>query len=204
MKDTHKEDNNLQLQADLTGNYLLDRESQDTKAIGLFFAPTGGNVHKIARRIKENITDIPVEMFHITDIPAEKLLDYKILILVSSTLGKEAWNNAETDEWAAFFPALQKLSLNGRKVALVGLGNPVLYPNNFVDGMDDLATLIEKIGGVLIGKTLPDGYTFTISKAIHDGLFVGLPLDEDNEPEKTNSRINKWLDNLKAEWQDPI
>ncbi len=204
MKDTHKQNNNLQLQADLTGNYLLDRESLDTKAIGLFFAPTGGSVHKVARKIKENITDIPVEMFHITDISAEKLLDYKILILVSSSLGKDAWNNDGTDEWAAFFPALQKLSLNGRKVALVGLGNLVLYPNNFVDGMDSLATLTEKTGGVLIGKTHPEGYAFTMSKAIHDGLFVGLPLDEDNEPEKTKSRIDKWLDNLRSEWQDQI
>lgn len=181
------------LTADLEGNYLLDKKSRDLKAIGLFFAPTGGNVHKVAKRIKQKIKSHPVDMFYLKDVTPEKFLDYQNLILVSSTVGKDAWNNDETDEWAAFLPGLQKISLEGRQVAIVGLGNYVLYPNNFVDGMCDLADLIEKTGGVLIGKTETDSYTFNMSRAVKDGVFVGLPLDEDNEANKTDARLEKWL-----------
>lgn len=192
-KERQQEENVPQLTADLEGNYLLDENSQDLKAIGLFYAPTGGNVHKIAKRIKNRIKDHPVEMFHITDITAEKFLDYQNIILVSSTLGKDAWDKDETDEWSAFLPQLQKISLNGRQIALVGLGNHITYPNNFVDGMATLADFMEERGGVLIGRTETDGYTFNMSRALKDGLFVGLPLDEDCEPQKTEVRIEKWL-----------
>lgn len=182
-----------QLTADLEGTYLIDKESAAEKAIGLFYAPSGGSVHKVAKRIKQKIKDHKVDMLYIRDIKPEQFLNYRNIILVSSTLGKDAWNNDETDEWAAFMPDMQKLELDGRKVALVGLGNHVLYPNNFVDGLGDLADLIEKRNGILIGKTETDNYTFNMSRAIRDGVFTGLPLDEDNESDKTDARIEKWL-----------
>ena len=192
MQDNQKEEK-PQLTADLEGNYLLDKKSRDLKVIGLFNAPSGGNVHKVAKRIKQRIKDQAVDMFYIQEIRPEKFLDYQNLILVSSTLGKDAWNNDETDEWAAFLPCLQKINLEGRRVALVGLGDHIKYPNNFVDGMQDLADLVRKNGALLVGKTLPDHYTFTMSRAVEKGQFVGLPLDEDNEPEKTDARLDRWL-----------
>ncbi len=182
-----------QLTADLEGNYLIDKESAGEKAIGLFYAPSGGSVHKVAKRIKQKIKDRKVDMLYIRDVKPEDFLNYRNIILVSSTSGKDAWNNDETDEWAAFMPGLQKLRLDGRRIALVGLGNSVLYPNNFVDGLSNFADLIEEKGGILIGKTETDGYTYTLSRSIQDNLFMGLPLDEDNEANQTDARIEKWL-----------
>lgn len=182
-----------QLTADLEGNYLIDKESVGEKAIGLFYAPSGGSVHKVAKRIKQKIKNHKVDMLYIRNIQSQQFLNYRNIILVSSTLGKDAWNNDETDEWAAFVPELRKLNLNGRHVALVGLGNHILYPSNFADGLSDWADLIESLGGMLIGKTEADDYIFNMSKAVKDGLFMGLPLDEDNESGKTDSRVDKWL-----------
>ena len=182
-----------QLTADLEGNYLIDKESAGEKAIGLFYAPSGGSVHKVAKRIKQKIKDRKVDMLYIRDVKPEDFLNYRNIILVSSTSGKDAWNNDETDEWAAFMPGLQKLRLDGRRIALVGLGNSVLYPNNFVDGLSNFADLIEEKGGILIGKTETDGYTYTLSRSIQDNLFMGLALDEDNEANQTDARIEKWL-----------
>lgn len=182
-----------QLTADLEGNYLIDKESAGEKAIGLFYAPSGGSVHKVAKRIKQKIKDRKVDMLYIRDVKPEDFLNYRNIILVSSTSGKDAWNNDETDEWAVFMPGLQKLRLDGRRIALVGLGNSVLYPNNFVDGLSNFADLIEEKGGILIGKTETDGYTYTLSRSIQDNLFMGLPLDEDNEANQTDARIEKWL-----------
>lgn len=92
-----------------------------------------------------------------------------------------------------FYAGTAKLRLDGRRIALVGLGNSVLYPNNFVDGLSNFADLIEEKGGILIGKTETDGYTYTLSRSIQDNLFMGLPLDEDNEANQTDARIEKWL-----------
>lgn len=192
-KQAEKQKETLRLTADLEGNYLLDKESKDLKAIGLFYAPAGGNVHKIAKRIKQKIKNHKVEMFCITDVTAEKLLDYRTVILVSSSLGRHTWERDQKDKWARFVPGLRKTLLNGRRIALVGLGDHMTYPANFVDGMGDLASVVEESGGVLIGQTSLDGYVFTDSRAVRDNLFVGLPLDEDFEADRTEARIDKWL-----------
>ncbi len=197
-----KKNERPQLTADLEGNYLIDKVSAGEKAIGLFYAPSGGSVHKVAKRIKQKIKNWKVDMLYIRDVKPEDFLNYRNLILVSSTSGKDAWNNKETDEWATFMPGLQKLHLDGRRVALVGLGNCALYPNNFADGLRNLAELVEEKGGILIGKTEPDDYTFTLSQALQDNLFVGLPLDEDNEADKTDARIEKWLSLVLPEMEE--
>jgi flavodoxin I len=44
-----------------------------------------------------------------------------------------------------------------------------------------------------VGAVSPDGYTFDDSEAVIDGKFIGLPLDDVNEDDKTDSRINAWV-----------
>ena len=135
------------------------------------------------------------------DIQVGKLLDYKNLILVCSSLGRSTWEREQRDRWAKFFPSMRKISLKDRFVALVGLGDHVTYPKNFVDGMGYMAELVTELGGTLVGKTSTDGYVYEDSTAVIDDLFVGLPLDEDFEPEKTDTRISKWLDMVLPEFE---
>ena len=49
---------NYQLKADLEGNYLIDKEHKATKRLGIFYAPSGGSVHKVARLIKQKLVDL--------------------------------------------------------------------------------------------------------------------------------------------------
>ena len=44
---------NLQLKADMAGHYLINKECEASKQIGIFYAPSGGSVHKVARMIKQ-------------------------------------------------------------------------------------------------------------------------------------------------------
>ncbi|WP_240648678.1 flavodoxin domain-containing protein [Butyricimonas faecalis] len=151
--------------------------------------------------LKKKIGADQVDMFCVSDIQADKLLDYKNLILVCSSLGRSTWEREQRDRWAKFFPSMRKISLKDRFVALVGLGDHVTYPKNFVDGMGYMAELVTKLGGTLVGKTSTDGYAYEDSTAVIDDLFVGLPLDEDFEPEKTDARISKWLDMVLPEFE---
>ncbi|NES97290.1 MAG: flavodoxin FldA, partial [Desertifilum sp. SIO1I2] len=41
---------------------------------------------------------------------------------------------------------------------------------------------------------------FTESKAIKNGKFVGLAIDEDNQPELTEERVKAWVAQLKREF----
>ena len=51
-----------------------------------------------------------------------------------------------------------------------------------------------------MGAVSAEDYSFEKSTSIRDGKFVGLPLDEVNESEKTDRRIADWLELLKADF----
>ncbi len=47
-------------------------------------------------------------------------------------------------------------------------------------------------GAAPVGGWLTDGYDFSASTAVIDGVFVGLPIDEMNQPELTHERVAAW------------
>lgn len=190
---------NYQLKADLEGNYLIDKDHKATRQVGIFYAPSGGSVQKVARQIKQKLAEVQPDMQVISDIVPLQLLDYHNLILVCSTLGRNTWEMEQKDPWSSFLPKMLRIRMDGRKVALVGLGDHVSYPNNFVDGMGILGQTVEEIGGKLIGATPTRDYIFNDSRALRDGKFIGLPLDEDYEAEKTEERLNGWISNILQE-----
>ena len=46
-----KEDTTLRLTADLKGNYLLDERTSEMKWLGIFYSPSGGSVHRVAKML---------------------------------------------------------------------------------------------------------------------------------------------------------
>ena len=198
-KEQKNQSDNLQLKADLEGNYLIGKDHQAMKQIGIFYAPSGGSVHKVARLIKQKLSEYKPDLYVISEVAPLKLLDYQNLILVCSTLGRNTWEMEQKDPWSSFIPKMLRIRLDGRRVAIVGLGDHVSYPNNFVDGMGILGQTIEEIEGHLIGMTETQDYIFNDSRALREGKFVGLPLDEDYEADKTENRIDNWLKRIRPE-----
>jgi flavodoxin I len=64
--------------------------------------------------------------------------------------------------------------------------------------MGMLEEKISQLGGTTVGYWPTDGYEFEESKALRDGKFVGLALDEDNQSELTEERIQAWTSQLKT------
>jgi len=79
----------------------------------------------------------------------------------------------------------------------VGTGNPEGYPDNFMDAMGILAEKISEQGGETVGYWPLEGYDFNESKAVVNGKFLGLAIDEDNQSYLTESRIKSWGSQLK-------
>ena len=65
--------------------------------------------------------------------------------------------------------------------------------------IEELHAAFEPSGAELIGKTDPAGYDFSDSKSLVDGKFLGLPLDDDNEEDKTETRVENWCVQLVSE-----
>ena len=54
--------------------------------------------------------------------------------------------------------------------------------------------------GSTIGLWPVDGYSFDYSKAQKDDKFVGLGIDNDNEPELTEERVEAWCKQIESEF----
>jgi flavodoxin I len=65
--------------------------------------------------------------------------------------------------------------------------------------MAELYQAVEEKGANIIGKVSADNYTYDDSEAVIDGEFVGLALDEMNESDETDERIDAWLAAIKPQ-----
>jgi flavodoxin I len=166
--------------------------------ICIIYWPKKGNVETIAKKIYNCFDQIKADIFDILSIEVTDLVNYDCLIFGGSTVGAETWQEVkDNNKWFNFFLELNKVNLKNKKIAIFGLGNQILYPNNFVDGMAIIRDEFIKRDAKIIGKWPTEGYNFTDSAAVEDDYFCGLALDEDQQDELTDERISNWLDQLK-------
>ena len=165
--------------------------------IGLFFGTQTGNTESAAETIQTELGgDGVVDMKDVADVEVEELSEYEYLII-----GCPTWNVGELQgDWDGLFDDLDSVDFSGKKVAYFGAGDQVGYSDNFQDAMGILEEKISSLGGKTVGSWPTDGYDHSESKAEKNGKFVGLALDEDNQPELTDNRIKAWVAQLKSEF----
>ncbi|MDG2616392.1 flavodoxin FldA [Thermoleptolyngbya oregonensis NK1-22] len=165
--------------------------------IGLFFGTQTGNTQTIAEQIqKEFGGDGVVELIDIADASPEDFEAYECVIV-----GCPTWNIGELQsDWEGFYDELDAIAFSGKKVAYFGAGDQVGYADNFQDAMGILEEKISSLGGTTVGYWPVDGYDFNESKAVRNGKFVGLAIDEDNQSDLTDERVKSWVAQLKREF----
>ena len=150
------------------------------------FGSSTGTCEAIAEKIAQKLG---CEAINVQDLTAEVVESNQNLILGTST-----WGAGELqDDWYDGLKVLQGANLAGKTIALFGCGDCESYSDTFVGGIGELYNDIKASGARFVGAVSPDGYTFDDSEAVIDGKFIGLPLDDVNEDDKTDSRINAWV-----------
>jgi len=160
---------------------------------GLFFGSNGGATEDVAQRIASHMGE--VDIFSISKKNVDEIRKYKIVIFGTSTMGVGDLQ----DDWQAVFSQLDNVDLSDTTVALFGLGDQEGFSDTFLDGMGILHEKVAERGAHLVGRWNQNGYDFIESAAMVDGAFVGLALDEENQPDLTDERILKWVEQLKTE-----
>lgn len=156
-----------------------------SKTIVVFGSSTGtceGIADKIAAKLG-------VETLNVQDLTSDIVAANDNLILGTST-----WGAGEMqDDWYDGVKVLQGADLNGKTIAFFGCGDAESYGDTFVGGIGELYNAIKDSGAKFIGAVSTDGYNFSDSDAVVDGKFIGLPLDDVNEDDKTDGRIDAWI-----------
>lgn len=162
--------------------------------IALIYWPEGGNVEVIADKLIKKIGQPKILKMSLLKLDKDALLQCNHWILGGSTVGSHVWEDAnDSNKWNAFFKLLSEIDMTQKTIAFYGLGDQVLYPNHFVDGLGLLYEEFVKHNPKIVGQCPVDGYKFLESEGVIDGKFAGLALDEDNEDDKSDSRIDSWL-----------
>lgn len=160
----------------------------------VLYGSTTGNTKNIAKLIAKKLD---ADVYDVASFAIDKIANYKNLILGTST-----WGIGDLqDDWESFIDKLSQANLDEKTVALFGLGDCGSYADSFVDAMGIIYKNIKDKNIKLVGKVSKESYDFVDSQAIADGQFVGLPLDEDSESNKTETRIDQWLESVKPALQ---
>ena len=150
---------------------------------------------KVAEKVIEAFGKENINVVNAEELTSKVFEENDNFILSSPT-----WFDGELPNyWDEFVPELEEMDLKNKTFAVFGLGDQKGYPENFCDAIGILVEILENCGAGIIGKIPVEGYTFESSRAQRGDIFVGLPLDQENQGRLTNERIEKWVAQLKQE-----
>ena len=168
--------------------------------IGLFYGSSTCYTEIAAEKIQETIGEELIELHNIKDIPLRNCLDFDFIILGIST-----WDYGELQEdWESIWLDINDIDLTNKVVALYGMGDQVGYTEWFQDALGMLHEQVVAQGANVIGYWPNKGYEFAASKALTNDTthFVGLSLDEDNQYDLSEDRINQWCEQVLEEYSE--
>ena len=163
--------------------------------IKLIYGSDTGNTELVTEDISKLLDNI--EVTTVADLTSEDWDHDKFI------LGIPTWYDGELQsDWEDYFEEFKKIDFTNKTVAIFGLGDQLGYEEWFCDGIGILAEVIMENGGKVIGYTeKDDSYDLdeTPKSLVDDNTFYGLCLDEDNQDELTEERLENWFNKLKKE-----
>ena len=153
--------------------------------IGIFYGSSTGSTSEVAQRLAKAL-GAEANVYDVAGADAADAAAFDVLLLGSST-----WGIGDLqDDWEDFLPKLAEQSLAGKKVALFGCG-------------DALAKIHEGLAGTgcsFIGAYEPEGYSYDATETEQDGKLIGLCIDEANQSDLTDERIETWVALLQSQF----
>ena len=162
--------------------------------IAILYGSSGGNAASVARQVQD-LFDGKADIFNVLEVTLDEIKDYPYYVIGTSTTGIGDLQ----DDWEGFLPSFARMDLAGKKVAIFALGDSASYSTSFAESMKVVYDEIkDKVR--IVGQVADEGYNYDSSTAVIEGTWIGLPIDEDNEYDLTQERLEKWVESLKNEF----
>lgn len=172
--------------------------------VGIFYGTSTGNTQTVADLIHQAFgSDVSCEPIDVDTLDkgtlSQVFAEHDALVV-----GTPTWNTgADTERsgtgWDELYydklPALKDI-LNGKKVAVFGLGDQQSYSENYADASGELFDVFSDLGCKMMGSWSQEGYEHEDSKAIRGDKFCGLLLDMINQEELSEDRVQRWVAQL--------
>ena len=163
----------------------------------IVYGSSTGTCEDIAQRIAVRLG---VDKNHVIDV--NSLTPDIISASDNLIFGTSTWGEGEIQEdWYDGLKIIRGCDFTDKIVAIFGCGDSVSFSDTFCSGMAQLWKEIENKGVHMVGQVSTTGYTFDDSEAVVDGKFVGLALDNVNESDQTDKRIENWAEQIKQSFK---
>jgi flavodoxin I len=175
----------------------------DMAKIGIFFGTSTGNTESVADMIAAGLGDDAEGPFDVDSLdgPVKDVFGkYDALIV-----GTPTWNTGADTERSGtgwdelYYTSMPEMKMQGKKVAVFGLGDQESYAENYADATGELHDVFQGLGCQMMGYTSQEGYEHEDSKSIRGDLFCGLLCDMINQEELSEERVQNWIAQLKGE-----
>lgn len=165
--------------------------------VGIFVGSSGGVTKAVGEKLEELFDDAEfIDMEEDYD-DVDQIMEFDYLLIGSSTWGQgdpqrdwvDALYEIESDE----------PDFTGKKIALFGAGDQDTHGEHFVSALGKMYELFTKLGADVVGFTSTEGYKYDFSLAEKEGKFCGLAIDDVNQSDMTDERVQAWASQVKSE-----
>ena len=139
----------------------------------IVYASATGHTEDIAERLKVLLPGSELKDLDRIDFTKE-LEESEALICCTPTWNTGSETKRSGTTWDQHIDNIPHLSLKGKPIAIVGLGDSAAFSKYFCDAMEELHSYFIKSGATMVGYAQKDGYTFEESKSDLGNSFCGL------------------------------
>lgn len=162
--------------------------------IGIFFGSTSGNTEELAEVVAKQFDVASDDIHEVSSADAADMANYDVLLLGSSTWGVGDLQ----DDWEDFLPEAAKQDLKGKKVAFFGCGDSFGHSDTFCNSLAKIKAGVTDTGCTFIGAISKEGYSYDETDCEEGDNVIGLLTDVDNESDKTEERLERWVKAVKV------
>ena len=159
------------------------------KSIGIFYGSSTGTTSDLAQKIASALGVDSANVMDVANADAAAAAKYDVLLLGSSTWGLGDLQ----DDWESFLPKLKGENLSGKKVGLFGFGDASSYSDSFCAALGTIKAELANTGCTFIGAYPAEGYSYDETTAEENGQLIGLCVDDANESDQTEARMERWI-----------
>lgn len=165
-------------------------------SVGIFFGSDTGNTEHVAKLIQKELGKKMCDVYDIAKSSKEQIAEFDLILF-----GIPTWYYGEAQcDWDDFFPELEEIDFTDKLVAIFGCGDQEDYAEYFLDALGMVRDIVEVKGAIIVGHWPTESYEFEASKGLLDeNHFIGLGIDEDRQPELTESRVKQWCQQIHEE-----
>ena len=172
-------------------------------SVGIFVGSSGGVTLEAAEKLQELFEGSELINMEEDYDDLEQFDEFDVILFHIDELRTSTWGQGDPQrDWVDPLYEIEndEPDFTGKKAAFFGAGDQKTHGEHFVSALGKMEELFHNRGAKTgFGHWPTDGYEYEFSLAEKGGRFCGLPIDDVNQADLTDERLEAWAAQVKTE-----